>query len=103
VEGFPGKLSRGGFFEEAFPWRLSRGGVPREAFPGRILLGRNKWGITDDRNHIRCDRHYAGVHRRRALSTRWCGERSTYAAPSGCVGIGYPNFEVPLVDGGSMV
>lgn len=43
------------------------------------------------------------VHRRRALSTRWCGERSRYAAPSGCVGIGYPNFEVPLVDGGSMV
>jgi len=43
------------------------------------------------------------VHRRRALSTRWCGEQSRYAAPSGCVGIGYPNFEVPLVDGGSMV
>ena len=43
------------------------------------------------------------VHRRRALSTRWCGERSTYAAPSGCEGIGYPNFEVPLVDGDRML
>ena len=41
-------------------------------------------------------------HRRRALSTRWCGEQSRYAAPSGCVGIGYPNFDVPLADGDRM-
>lgn len=43
------------------------------------------------------------VLRRRAISTRWCGEHSMYAAPRGCVGVGYPNFEVPLSDGESMV
>ena len=44
----------------------------------------------------------SSTHRRRALSTRWCGGQARYAAPAGCVGVGYPNFEVPLVDGGGM-